>query len=131
MTNIRVNEIIATYTAEEQEHIVTTMRFAALVGAVGTPQTDEEFKTFCDDTIKAWHEDIAKKAEKEAKKAQREQEKAETLGLTAEEYKKYKKLQTKKTRYAREIAKAEAEMERLQAEIKWKKEYLAKLEGKG
>lgn len=131
MTNIKVNEIIATYTAEEQEYITTTMRFAALVGAFGAPQTDEEFKIFCDDTIKAWREDTAKKAEKEAKKAQREQEKAEALGMTVEEYRAHKKLQAKIRRYENEVMKAEADIKKLEEEIAWKKEYIKKLKGEG
>ena len=131
MTNINVNKIIATYTAEEQEYIISTMRFAALIGITKAPQTNEEFKAFCDDTIKAWHENTAKKAEKEAKKIKREQEKAKTLGMTIEEYRVHKKLQAKIRRYENEVMKAEAEIKKLEKEIAWKKEYIEKLKKEG
>lgn len=127
MANINVNEIIATYTAEEQEYIINTMKFAALIGIAKAPHTNEEFKTFCNDTIKAWYENTAKTAEKEAKKIKREQEKAETLGMTVEEYKVHKKLQAKIRRYENEVMKAEAEIKKLEKEIAWKKEYIEKL----
>ena len=44
--------------------------------------------------------------------------------MTVEEYRTYKKLQAKKKRYEREIAKFEEEIEKLQKAIAWKKKFL-------
>ena len=66
MTNeIHVNEILATYTDREQEIIAFQMRIMAFLGLGGAPQTDEEFKKFCDDTL------AEKKAEKEKEEPKR------------------------------------------------------------
>jgi len=132
MTNIRVNEIIATYTAEEQSIIISTMSMFALIQPFGkVPQNDKEFKDFCDETINTWRNDTAKQAEKEAKKAKREREKAEALNMTVEEYRAYKKLQAKIRRYENDVIKAEAEIKKLEKEIEWKKEYIKKMKEEG
>lgn len=71
------------------------------------------------------------RAEREAKvekaKAEREAktiEKARALNMTLEEYKAYKNIQARKKRYTREIAEAEAEIERLKKEIEAKASYI-------
>lgn len=125
MTNeIHVNEILATYTEEEQKIIAFTIQINAFVGIGRAPQTDEEFKKFCDETL------AEKKAEKEKeertkqRKIENEKRRAEENGMTVEEYRAYKKLQAKKKRYEREIAKFEEEIEKLQKAIAWKKKFL-------
>lgn len=121
---IHVNEILATYTDREQEVIAFEMRLMAFLGLGGAPQTDEEFKKFCDETL------AEKKAEKEKeerakqRRIDNEKRRAEENGMTVEEYRAYKKLQAKKKRYAREIAEFEKEIEKLQNAIAWKKKFL-------
>lgn len=121
---IHVNEILATYTEKEQEIIAFEMRLMAFLGLGGAPQTDEEFKKFCDETL------AEKKAEKEKeerakqKRIDNEKRRAEENGMTVEEYRAWKKLQAKKKRYAREIAEFEEEIKKLQNAIAWKKKFL-------
>ena len=121
---IHVNEILATYTDKEQEIIAFEMRLMAFLGLGGAPQTDEEFKKFCDETL------AEKKAEKEKeerakqRKFDNEKRRAEENGMTVEEYRAWKKLQAKKKRYAREIAEFEEEIKKLQNAIAWKKKFL-------
>lgn len=52
MTNeINVNEILNTYTEKEQKIIAFEIRIRALIGGGRVPQTDEEFKEFCDKVL--------------------------------------------------------------------------------
>jgi len=125
MTNeIHVNEILANYTEEEQKIIAFTIQINAFVGIGKAPQTDKEFKKFCDETL------AEKKAEKEKeertkqRKIENEKRRAEENGMTVEEYRAYKKLQAKKKRYAKEIAEFEKEIEKLQKAIAWKKKFI-------
>lgn len=69
------------------------------------------------------------KASKERKMA-REAEKANALGLTAEEYKRYKKDKAIAKKLPVEIAECEEEMKRLAKEIERKRNYLAELTAK-
>lgn len=131
MTNINVNRILANYNDIDREYIAHTMRMMALIGAGNAPQTDEEFKKFCEGALKDREEAKAKEEAKRAKKEAREKANAETMGMTVEEYRAYKKLQTKIRRYENEVMKAEAEIKRLEEEITWKKEYIKKLKGEG
>lgn len=125
MTNeIHVNEILANYTEEEQKIIAFSIQIMAFVGIGGAPQTDEEFKKFCDETL------AEKKAEKEKeertkqRKIENEKRRAEENGMSVEEYRAYKKLQAKKKRYAKDIAEFEKEIEKLQKAIAWKKKFI-------
>ena len=72
----------------------------------------------------------AEKAKEEAykaRKAAREAEKAAALGITMEEYKKYKKDKSILKKLPAEIAECEAEIQRLQEAIKRKQGYMAEL----
>ncbi len=131
MTNIKVNEILANYNDTDREYITHMMRMMALIGAGNAPQTDEEFKRFCDGTLKDRDEAKAEEGAKQAKKEAREKANAEIMGMTVEEYRAYKKLQTKIRRYENEVMRAEAEIKKLEEEIEWKKEYIKKLKGEG
>ena len=121
---IHVNEILATYTDKEQEIIAFEMNLMAFLGLGGVPQTDEEFKKFCDDTL------AEKKAEKEKeerakqRKIDNEKRRAEENGMTVEEYRTWKKVQAKKKKYAKEIAEFEKEIKKLQNAIAWKKRFI-------
>lgn len=79
----------------------------------------------------AWEAHLAAERAKEeaakARKAAREAEKAEALGLTFEEYKKYKKEKAIVKKLPAEIAECEAEIERLQKIIARKRGYLEEL----
>ena len=125
MTNeIHVNEILATYTDREQEIIAFQMRIMAFLGLGGAPQTDEEFKKFCDDTLAEKKAEKEKEEKAKQRKIDNEKRRAEENGMTVEEYRAWKKLQAKKKRYAREIAEFEKEIEKLQNAIAWKKKFL-------
>jgi len=121
---IHVNEILATYTEKEQEIITFEMRFMAFLGLGGAPQTDEEFKKFCDKTLAEKKTEKEKEEKAKQRKIDNEKRRAEENGMTVEEYRAYKKLQAKKKRYEREIAKFEEEIEKLQKAIAWKKKFL-------
>ena len=121
---IHVNEILATYTDREQEIIAFEMRLMAFLGLSGAPQTDEEFKKFCDETLAEKKAEKEKEEKAKQRKIDNEKKKAEENGMTVEEYRAYKKLQAKKKRYAREIAEFEKEIEKLQNAIAWKKKFL-------
>lgn len=131
MTNIKVNEILANYNDKDREYITHIMRMMALIGAGNAPQTDEEFKRFCEGTLKDRDEAEAKEKAKQAKKEAREKANADMMGMTVEEYRAYKKLQAKIRRYENEVMKAEADIKKLEEEIAWKKEYIKKLKGEG
>jgi hypothetical protein len=125
MTNeIHVNEILATYTDKEQEVIIFEMRLMSFLGLGGAPQTDEEFKKFCDKTLAEKKAEKEKEEKAKQRKIDNEKRRAEENGMTVEEYRAYKKLQAKKKRYEREIAKFEEEIEKLQKAIAWKKKFL-------
>lgn len=121
---IHVNEILATYTEKEQEIIAFEMRFMSFLGLGGAPQTDEEFKKFCDDTLAKKKAEKEKEEKAKQRKIDNEKRRAEENDMTVEEYRAYKKLQAKKKRYEREIAKFEEEIEKLQNAIAWKKKFL-------
>lgn len=75
----------------------------------------------------------AERAKEEAAKARkiaREVEKAEAMGLTVEEYKRYKKDKAIAKKLPAEIAECEAEIERLKKEIARKRNYLEELNAK-
>ena len=131
MTNIRVNEILANYNDTDREYITHMMRMMALIGAGNAPQTDEEFKKFCENTLKDRDETKAKEEAKQARKEAREKAKADEMGMTVEEYRAHKKLQAKIRRYENEVEAAKAEIIRLEKAIEWKKEYIKKLKGEG
>ena len=131
MTNIKVNEILANYNDTDREYITHMMRMMALIGAGNAPQTDEEFKRFCEGTLKDRDEAKAKEEAKRAKKEAREKANADMMGMTIEEYRAYKKLQTKIRRYENEVMKEEADIKKLEEEIACKKEYIKKLKGEG
>lgn len=84
----------------------------------------EEMKAEAEAEKKAHERFLKAEAEKKARKEAREKEKAEAMGMTLAEYKEYKKAEAKKKRYANEIKKMEAEIERLKEEIAWRKKYL-------
>jgi hypothetical protein len=69
----------------------------------------------------------AKEEAAKARKATREAKKAEAMGLTVEEYKRYKKDKAIAKKLPAEIAECEAEIERLKKEIDHKKKYLDEL----
>ncbi len=121
---IHVNEILATYTDREQEVIAFEMHLMAFLGLGGAPQTDEEFKKFCDETLAEKKAEKEKEEKAKQRKIDNEKKKAEENGMTVEEYRAHKKLQAKKKRYAREIAEFEKEIEKLQNAIAWKKKFL-------
>lgn len=121
---IHVNEILATYTDREQEVIAFEMRLMAFLGLGGAPQTDEEFKKFCDETLAEKKAEKEKEEKAKQRKIDNEKRRAEENGMTVEEYRAYKKLQAKKKRYAKEIAEFEKEIEKLQNAIAWKKKFL-------
>lgn len=72
----------------------------------------------------------AKEEAAKARKAAREAEKAEAMGLTVEEYKRYKKDKAIAKKLPAEIAECEAEIERLKKEIARKRNYLEELNAK-
>ena len=121
---VHVNEILATYTKEEQEIIAFEMRFMAVLRLTPAPQTDEEFKKFCDDTLAKKKAEKEKEEKAKQKKIENEKRKAEENNMTVEEYRAWKKFQAKKKRYAREIEKCEWEIKKLQKEIAWRKKFL-------
>jgi len=121
---IHVNEILATYTDREQEVIAFEMHLMAFLGLGGAPQTDEEFKKFCDETLAEKKAEKEKEEKAKQRKIDNEKRRAEENGMTVEEYRAYKKLQAKKKRYAKEIAEFEKEIEKLQNAIAWKKKFL-------
>ena len=124
--------ILTTYNEEDYNYIVDIIKFCAVFGSYEkVPETEEEFKNFCEECLNKRDKQRKKEEEAKAKKEEREKEKAVKLGMTTEEYKEYKKLQAKKTRYRREIKKAEEEIERLKKEVEWKKDYLKRLEERG
>ena len=124
--------ILATYNEEDRNYIVDIIEFYTIFGSYEkVPETEEEFKNFCEERLSSRDRQREEEKEAKAKKEDKEKEKAAKLGMTAEEYKEYKKLQAKKTRYRREIKKAEEEIERLKKEVEWKKDYLKKLEERG
>lgn len=121
---IHVNEILATYTEKEQEIIAFKMRLMAFLGLGGAPQTDEEFKKFCDDTLAEKKAEKEKEEKAKQRKIDNEKRKAEENNMTVEEYRAWKKLQAKKRRYEREIAEFEGQIKKLQNAIAWKKRFL-------
>ena len=72
----------------------------------------------------------AKEEAAKARKVAREAEKAEAMGLTVEEYKRYKKDKAIAKKLPAEIAECEAEIERLKKEIARKRNYLEELNAK-
>lgn len=121
---IHVNEILATYTEKEQKIIALQMHIMSFLGLGGAPQTDEEFKKFCDETLAEKKAEKEKEEKAKQRKIDNEKRRAEENGMTVEEYRAWKKLQAKKKRYAREIAEFEKEIEKLQNAIAWKKKFL-------
>ena len=71
---------------------------------------------------------IAEKAAKEARKLARDTEKAKAAGMTVEAWRARQKELAKARRYRKEAEKMEAEIARLQAEIKWRKRRAAEIE---
>ena len=95
---IHVNEILEAYTEEEEKIIVLEMELMSLLGLGGAPQTDEEFKKFCDDTLAEKKAEKEKEEKAKQRKIDNEKRNAEKNGMTVEEYRAYKKLQAKKRR---------------------------------
>lgn len=82
-------------------------------------------------THRETEEEVAERVRKEEieeanKKKQKEITKAKEMGMTVEEYRGYKKIDTKKKRYQREIKKMEEEIARMQKEIARKKKFIDK-----
>lgn len=121
---IHVNEILEAYTEEEEKIIVFEMELMSILGLGGAPQTDEEFKKFCDDTLAKKKAEKEKEEKAKQRKIDNEKRNAEKNGMTVEEYRAYKKLQAKKRRYEREIAEFEEQIKKLQNAIAWKKRFL-------
>ena len=111
---INTNAILANYNETDREYVIGVMKWMVVVQAIKAPETDEEFKEFCEETLKQRDEEKRKEEERKTKKAQRELEKAEALGMTVEQYREYKKQLAKKKRYEKEIVEAEAEIKKLQ-----------------
>ena len=120
MTNINTTTILANYTEEEQKEIRIATTFMAIAGASSIPTTDEEFKAFCDEILKAKADRIEKEKEAKEKRENKELQKATEMGLTIEEYKKY----TNNVRNAKRVAK---EIEELKKELARKQAYLKRL----
>lgn len=110
---------------------------AGMVGKAHYFDNEEEAKTFAENdktfggcivhNVKHQEteaERIAKEEAKKANKADKENAKAEAMGLTIEEYKAYKKVEEKKKRYAREIAKMREAIAEMEAEINRKQKYI-------
>lgn len=124
---INTNAILNSYNETDREYIIGTMKWMVIVQAIKAPETDEEFKKFCEETLKERDAAIQKEAEKKARKEQREKEQAEALGMTVEQYKTYKKQLAKKRKYEKEIKEAEEKIKQLEKEIARKKRYLIEM----
>lgn len=109
---------------------------AKMAEAEGYVVNKEYVKTVAELEAKeaAWEAQLAADRAKEevakARKAAREAEKAKVMGLTVEEYKRYKKDKAIVKKLPAEIAECEAEIERLKKEIDRKKKYLDELNAK-
>ena len=109
---------------------------AKMAEAEGYVVNKEYVKTVAELEAKeaAWRAHLeAERAKEEAAKARkiaREAEKAEAMGLTVEEYKRYKKDKAIAKKLPAEIAECEAEIERLKKEIARKRNYLEELNAK-
>ena len=109
---------------------------AKMAEAKGYVVHKEYVKTVAELEAKAaeWEAHLAAERAKEeaakARKAAREAEKAEAMGLTVEEYKRYKKDKAIVKKLPAEIAECEAEIERLKKEIARKLNYLNELTAK-
>ena len=121
---IHVNEILEAYTEKEKKLIVFEMELMSFLRLGGAPQTDEEFKKFCDETLAEKKAEKEKEEKAKQRKIDNEKRRAEENGMTVEEYRAWKKLQTKKRRYEREIAEFEEQIKKLQNAIAWKKKFL-------
>ena len=125
MTNeINVNEILNGYTEKEQKIIAFEIQIRALVGGGRVPQTDEEFKEFCDKVLADRKAEEEKAEKAKHRKIDNEKRRAEENGMTVEEYRTYKKVQAKKKKYAKEIVEFEKQIEKLQNAIAWKKKFI-------
>jgi hypothetical protein len=118
------------YNAEEEKYLLDTMRILAFVGAYCNITTDEELKAWCDKKLAEKAEREAKEKEKAERKANKEKENAEALGLTVEEYKRYKKDKAIARKLPKEIEECRAEIENLKKAIARKEKYLAELNAK-
>lgn len=121
MTNINVNEILNGYTEEERKELTNLMFYAEMLH-ISAPQNDEEFKNWCDETLKKHREEEEKKRTQKEKKLANEMKKANEMGLTLDEYKEYKKI---RAHFVKHNNKAK-DYERWLVEEKRKAEYFAK-----
>lgn len=119
MTDIIINE---KYTEEEKELIRIRMIGKALVGADDAPETQEAFDVWCEKVVEEKRTEIAKAEQKKLNRIKNEIERANTLGLTVEEYKEYKKYEANVKRNLTMVQKCEAEL----AVYKKKMEYWEK-----
>ena len=109
---------------------------AKMAEAEGYVVHKEYVKTVAELEAKAaeWEAHLAAERAKEeaakARKTAREAEKAEAMGLTVEEYKRYKKDKAIAKKLPAEIAECEAEIERLKKAIARKLNYLDELNAK-
>lgn len=117
MENYDVNKILDEYNEEDKKEIIITMRFMALIQAAGAPQTEEEFKAFCEKVINDKREKEEKEKAKAEKKANREKAKAEEMNMTVEEYKEYKRLLNNRRRNNNELEKLQKEVARLTRKV--------------
>lgn len=117
-------KIMNTYTEQEQVEIEKRITILAILGYGNAPETEEEFKAFCEETLEQNKKYEKEEREKKERKIQKEKENAEKAGMTVEEFKEFKKLEAKKRRYAREIEKMKEEIENLKKEIEKKENFL-------
>jgi hypothetical protein len=116
--NINVNAILAQYTEEVREELKVGMMFLAMAGASNAPKTDEEFQAWCEEIITKKAEEEAKKNKAKETKLANEIKKATEMGLTLEEYKKFKNAERNAKRVAKEVKELKADLARKQAYLK-------------
>ncbi len=119
-----MNTILNNYNETEKNYIMNEIKLRTLLHIGKAPQTEKEFKDFCEKVIANKKAEEAKAENAKAKRQATEARKAEELNMTAEEYKAHKALKAKKTRYTNEIAKMKAEIARLERAIAYKEKFL-------
>lgn len=120
MTEKEINEILSTYSEADAEIITGSILVNAMIGTTKSPDTPEEFREFCEETIRKHKEFQKKEAERKAKREAAKQRKIErdlAQGITPE----MRKGMTFACCYQRKINDLEVEL----AELKAKRDYWA------
>ena len=101
---IKVNEIMNNYNEEQRNEIAKAIMMMSYIGTPA-PQTDEDFKAFCESVVNPT-------------------EKKKTRKVETEEQKKARAKKAKKTRYTREIKEMEEKIAEMQRKINYRKEWI-------